>query len=405
MKNSFLLRPAAALAAAVLVLAGCGGGGDDGGGNTGVPPGGSAAYAEVAGEPQSCAAGRQKSFVRAYLDEVYLWYNEIPPVDPADYASPISYFNALLVRTPDATGRPKDRFSAALPASQAQDMSVLQDGALDDLLMSHTDAVPQAFVLTRPSGRKVGYIEFTDHEQGAQDDLIAAFRDMQARAVDDLVLDLRRNSGGYLYIALAAASMVTGPAAEGKVFERLQYNAKRKALTDASVLEFSSRLQFSESSSNPLGAPLPQLDLPRVFVLTTGTTCSASESIINSLRGIDVDVIRIGTTTCGKPYGFTRKDNCGVAYFPIEFQGSNAKGFGDYQAGFRPMCQIANNGTPGDTGSDTLLNGAITYIDTNACPAGTGTGVQSSAAPLLATEEPGRPFTGRLLLPQQRPAR
>lgn len=409
MKMPFLLRPAAALAAAVMLLAGCGGGGGDDGGSSGasgVPPGGSAAYAEVAGEPQSCEADRQKSFVRAYLDEVYLWYDEIVDVDRSRYASPISYFNALLVRTPDATGQPKDRFSAALPPAQAQDLSLLRDGTPADLVKNHdsTNPVPVVRVDTTASGRRVGYIQFTDHEIGAQDHLIDAFRQMQTAAVQDLVLDLRANSGGYLYVALSAASMITGPGSEGKVFEALRYNAKRQSLTDSSILRFSSRAQFAERDY-PVGTALPQLNLPRVFVLTSGRTCSASESIINSLRGIDVQVIRVGTTTCGKPYGFTRKDNCGIAYFPIEFQGTNAKGFGDYQGGFQPMCQITDTGAAPGGPSDELLKGAQYYVDNGSCPAGTATGVQSSGAPLLATEEPGRPFAGRLLLPQQRPAR
>jgi hypothetical protein len=81
---------------------------------------------------------------------------------------------------------------------------------------------------------------------------------------------------------------------------------------------------------------LPALSLSRVYVLVSGSTCSASEAIINGLRGVDVDVRLIGNTTCGKPYGFFGQDNCGITYFPIEFQGVNAKGFGDYADGFIP---------------------------------------------------------------------
>jgi hypothetical protein len=81
---------------------------------------------------------------------------------------------------------------------------------------------------------------------------------------------------------------------------------------------------------------LPTLNLPRVFVLTGGTTCSASESIINSLVGVNVQVIQIGSTTCGKPYGFYPTDNCGTTYFSIQFQGVNAMGQGGYSDGFSP---------------------------------------------------------------------
>ena len=83
------------------------------------------------------------------------------------------------------------------------------------------------------------------------------------------------------------------------------------------------------------GQPLPTLNLPRVFVLTGPDTCSASESIINSLRGIGVEVVQIGSTTCGKPYGFYPQDNCGTTYFSIEFRGVNAMNFGDYPTASR----------------------------------------------------------------------
>src|SRR6185295_10452408 len=141
----------------------------------------------------------------------------------------------------------------------------------------------------------------------------------------------------------------------------------------------------------------------RVFVLTSGRTCSASESIINSLRGIDVQVIRVGDTTCGKPYGFRQKNNCGLAYFPIEFKGTNAKGFGDYTTGIAATCQVRDDVTvaAGDSG-DPLLQGALAFMDTGACPAGTATGVQSSARPIVAgSAQPTRPsWAGRILLPR-----
>lgn len=423
MKKTSLLRCAAALSAAAVLLAGCGGGGGgDGGGGSAAPQpefiqpttplGSSRQYSEAVAGCSSLET--QKKFVRAYLDEVYLWYDEIVDVDPAAYATVADYFNALLVRTPDSNGLPKDRFSAIIPAAQAVYLSqqdavrqvadaLVQDGTAS-VLKSHTNTVPKTEVVTSTRGRSVGYILFDSHDIGAQDDLIAAFQQLKDAGVQDLILDLRNNSGGFLYIALTAASMITGPSSEGKVFEQLRYNDKRTTLTAASTLRFSSRVQFSETQYRR-GDELPQLGLPRVFVLTSGTTCSASESIINGLRGIGVQVIRIGTTTCGKPYGFTQKNNCGLALFPIEFQGTNAQGFGDYSTGFQPMCEITQPaGTVPGSAADPLYNGALYYIDTGACPAGTFTGVQSAATPLLSgrSEMPNRPsWAGRLLLPMQ----
>ena len=78
---------------------------------------------------------------------------------------------------------------------------------------------------------------------------------------------------------------------------------------------------------------LPFLGLKHVSLLVTHDTASASESVINSLRGVDVKVDLIGNTTRGKPYGFVPQDNCSYTYFTIQFKGVNDKGFGDYADG------------------------------------------------------------------------
>jgi hypothetical protein len=63
------------------------------------------------------------------------------------------------------------------------------------------------------------------------------------------------------------------------------------------------------------------------------------------LRGVNVEVYIIGSTTCGKPYGFYPMDNCGTTYFSIQFRGENAKNFGDYSDGFSPANQTGVVGT------------------------------------------------------------
>ena len=67
---------------------------------------------------------------------------------------------------------------------------------------------------------------------------------------------------------------------------------------------------------------------------------------MNGLAGVGVQVIQIGSTTCGKPYGFYPQDNCGTTYFSIQFHGLNAKGFGDYPDGFTPAATVGA-GFPG----------------------------------------------------------
>ena len=129
------------------------------------------------------------------------------------------------------------------------------------------------------------------------------------------------------------------------------------------------------------GTALPTVNLNRVFILSTARTCSASEAVINGLRGVDVEVVLIGTTTCGKPYGFYATDNCGVTYFTIQFRGENDKTFGDYADGFTPIDAAINSGEliPGcEVGDDftkvmgdeteALFSTALSYRETGVCP-------------------------------------
>lgn len=394
MIKKYLASPLLAAGLAVaLLLAACGGGG--GGGDTvfnnGIPP--SERFGASSGLANACSPEGQKQFIRAYLDEVYLWYNEIPEVDAAGYGNVRDYFDAL-------TNLPKDRFSAAIPAAQADNVLAQAFGAARS---NHTTTVPVTKVITDADGRRIGYIQFNDHEIGAQDDLITAFRQVRDGGAQHLVLDLRFNSGGFLYIARTAASMVAGPSAEGRVFEELRYNDKRQAESASGTFLFSSAVQSAELQY-PNGTLLPQLNLPRLYVLTSGNTCSSSESIINSLRGIDVDVVLVGSSTCGKPYGFHRRDNCGTAFFPIEFQAANAKGFGDFTSGFAPTCSVADDArfAAEDEANDPLLKAALSHIDNGACPPEAAAMAQSSATPRLSPAPAGRPaWAGRLLAPQR----
>jgi carboxyl-terminal processing protease len=467
-RRSGLARCLALLAFAA-ASASCGGGGSAIGGQQpssslaalcasprhGIDPATGAAYRDRQG-----TVADEKAWLRAWTDELYLWYREVPSVDPASYATPLDYFAVL--RTPATTpsGRRKDQFHFALPTadSQAQfqagaevgygvrwevvasrpprevrvayvepslpaanvganllrgaqvlavdgvdvvnggDAATLNAGLFPSAqgeshtlvvldaggVISRPVTLTSAVVTTTPvqnvklvEGTTVGYLQFNDHFATAEAELIAAVHQLQAAGATDLVLDIRYNGGGFLDIASELAFMVAGPAATaGKTFEKIVFNDKypdRDPVTGNPVVT-----PFRSAAVIAVGQALPHLDLPRVFVLTGPGTCSASESIINSLEGVDVQVIQVGAATCGKPYGFYPQDNCGTTYFSIQFQGVNAKGFGDYADGFTPGGSGAAN-PPGclvadDWGralGDPLegrLAAALTYRLTQTCP-------------------------------------
>ncbi|GAB5454133.1 MAG: S41 family peptidase [Henriciella sp.] len=233
---------------------------------------------------------------------------------------------------------------------------------------------------------KVGYILFnTFSPRSSEESIASAISDMSNEGVTDLVLDLRYNGGGLLAVASQLAYMIAGPTrTDGRTFELLEFNSNAGNFNPVTG-EFNGPIPFYNTGlgfSLANGTPLDNLNLNRVFILSTGGTCSASEAVLNGLRGIDVEIVLIGDVTCGKPYGFYPTDNCGETYYTIQFRGLNDKGFGDYSDGFVPNnstfgfgervsgCVVADDlsNELGDP-SEGLLAAALDYRENGTCPA------------------------------------
>lgn len=248
-----------------------------------------------------------------------------------------------------------------------------------------SDPVRNVQPIPTPTGT-VGYILFNDHNAPSEQQLIDAVAFLESENVVDLILDIRYNGGGFLSIASQLAYMIGDTnLTAGMTFERLAFNDKHPT-TNPITGNPIEPLPFRSTSSG--GQTLPSLNLPRVFVLTGAGTCSASESIMNGLRGVGVEVIQIGSTTCGKPYGFFPTDNCGTTYFTIQFRGENADGFGDYADGFTPGSAPAPGTDPvpgclvaddfdtalGDPAEERFA-AALGYREDEPCPAPSGVAI------------------------------
>jgi carboxyl-terminal processing protease len=475
-----------ALLPLLITLAACGSGGGGYGGNPTAPPppsGTSVPYTAGVFQPrgslinQCTSSAAQNNFLRSWSNELYLWYRELPDVNPNSTTDIEDYFNQLKTSALTTSGQPKDRFhftydtddwialsqsgveagygaewflasttpprrilvaytdpnSPAAAAGVMRGFEVLTvDGA--DAINGNTQAVVDAlnagvfpssagqshtFTMRDPSGATrtitmtsanvtstpvptvstintpsglVGYLVFHDHIATSEAALISAINTLRSQNIVDLILDIRYNGGGYLDIASELAYMIGGGLTVGQTFERLTFNDKHpntNPVTGQALAPtpFHTSGRFGASA----GATLPTLNLPqpRVYVLTGRNTCSASEAIINGLRGVDVEVYQIGSTTCGKPYGFYSQDNCGTTYFSIQFQGDNAKGFGAYSDGFSPnnTSGVAGERLPGCSVADDFsralgnqsearLAAALAFRasgnQASACPAATG---------------------------------
>jgi carboxyl-terminal processing protease len=96
------------------------------------------------------------------------------------------------------------------------------------------------------------------------------------------------------------------------------------------------------------------LNLAKIYILTTKSSASASELVINGLKPY-MDVVQIGDVTTGKNVGSitlydsptfgksNRNPNHRYAMQPIVLRIINADGFGDYNNGLIPTHQLREN--------------------------------------------------------------
>ena len=237
-------------------------------------------------------------------------------------------------------------------------------------------------ILTTTSGRKVGYIFYNHFLDERSQELFAAFNEFKAAGVNELILDLRYNLGG----GIAVSGLLSALAMEGyeknKTFVRYNYNAILNAEIPLSERNTSfSDLYLAFSNSPDTAAVITEIDnkvkaanlnLPRIFVLGTDNSASASELVINNLASY-IDVIHIGLTTVGKNEGsITIKDEreprvIDWAIQPIIVKLANKDGQGDYEGGLTPDHEIDENNSlpfsPLGSAQDPLIAKALDVID------------------------------------------
>jgi carboxyl-terminal processing protease len=201
-----------------------------------------------------------------------------------------------------------------------------------------------------------GHLVFESFITPSSDELASAFAAFKANGIKDLILDLRYNSGGYLYIAQTLASYIGGDVLQDKVFAKMQYNDQHPAMENTSFL----------FKTTPYS-----LALPRLVVITTRSTASASEAVMNGLKPF-ATVISIGDTTNGKPAGMNGWE-VGKKYFiwPITFKMINSQNQGEYFDGIAPAKIVADDITHDFNDREELcLKEAIHYLETGSVSKG-----------------------------------
>jgi C-terminal processing protease CtpA/Prc len=348
-------------------------------------------------QPLDCSLEAQKAFVQYVMSTVYLWADRVPEIDVADYETPAEVLEAMAYREVDRwsgviprqpyvdyfehgetfgfgysttteTGELRVNWVVqSAPAGQAgmrRGDTILEiggytiaeineqhlwemvlgpnergtpvvhrvrhvDGEEVDLTIEkdvvQLDRVPVVKVFPSELG-SIGYVLFMGFVGPSEADLRDAFKQLRDLDVRRVIVDLRYNGGGYVWIAGLIGSLIGGPDHAGEVLLRNAYNPDFAA--------WDGELQLTDEPE--------AISAEQVVFLTSGSTASASELLINGLKPF-MDVRLVGSKTYGKPVGADAWQYCDNVVSPITFRSLNALGEGDYFQGIPVDCEVTDD--------------------------------------------------------------
>jgi carboxyl-terminal processing protease len=390
-----------------------------------------------------CSVLGENAFVRDTLEDIYLWYRELPNASPALYSSPEAYLDAVRYRPVDATfSFISDKVADTAFFSDSQFVGYglstqVEAGAIrvaDVFEGSPADraGLERGDTLLVVNGRNMADLladgnlgaAFGPSEIGFVADVVFLGRDgarHEARMVKAVVTiptvsavqayDVGGERVGYLLFrnfvgpsaaALDAAFERLKSVGATRLVLDLRYNGgglisvaqHLASLVGGPRLSGKVMLQFVHNDKHPeLNAvyrfedPPQALGAKSLVVIATRATASASELVVNSLRPF-MNVAVVGDATFGKPVGQYGYDFCDKVLHPVAFALRNALGKGDYFAGIPADCAAADDlghllGDPAE-GS---LSEALHFVAAGSC-SGSGL-IRSSGRPTRL-----RPTTG-----------
>lgn len=382
------------------------------------------AAAQTPTPPSNCSVSSQNLWVRTQLNTYYYWYQELPDLNPVNYASPEAYLEA-------ARYRPIDNHYSFITSAAANDSYyndsqtiafgfVNQQTSSEVIVLQVYPGSPAAEAglergdrITHVNGQSVAALAaagslngaFGANEVGVAADVTftkPAGQSRQARMVKRLItvpsvsltraFDVDGRRVGYLNFkafvrpseaALNEAFAALRAAGVNELVLDLRYNGGGLvsvatqlasliggARTDGQVMftqSHNAKLAPTWNETTRFANPDQALNLSRLVVITTRGSASASELVINALRPY-IPVAVIGDTTYGKPVGQYGFSFCSKVLYPVAFTIRNANNEGDYFDGIPPTCAAADDPSHqlGDVEEGSLAE-ALTYIRTGAC--------------------------------------
>jgi carboxyl-terminal processing protease len=221
--------------------------------------------------------------------------------------------------------------------------------------------------ITLNNGTKTGYLYYNSFNSPSLAQWKSALSLMKAQGATKLVVDLRINGGGLVNIATSLGATLVPSNTLDKLFVQIAFNDK------STVPNVNYTIPFDTLAGT----------FNEILFLTSASTCSASEALIVGIQPYlaSTKVTLIGSTTCGKPYGFSPPVYKSKIYNITNSRIKNSVGFTDYVDGLTPNCKVVDNNQLelGDE-KESLLAAALSYLNTGVCPvvASTFSGIEKS---------------------------
>ncbi len=177
--------------------------------------------------------------------------------------------------------------------------------------------------------RKIGYVVFNEFSEAISvAELVNTISDFQNQGVNEVIVDLRYNRGGFVSTQDTLANMLA-PKSVGrgqKVMYTYVFNKKYTSWNES--------FKFYKVGN---------LDLTRIVFIVSPSSASASELLINNLSPV-MNVKLIGETrTYGKPVGFFPIPVFQYNIFPVSFKTVNSVGNADFYGGFPVDKNVADD--------------------------------------------------------------
>jgi C-terminal processing protease CtpA/Prc len=207
------------------------------------------------------------------------------------------------------------------------------------------------------NNQKIGYLLYNFFAQDNGNNSLAyvkelnqVFGQFQGSGINELILDLRYNSGGAITTSVALSSMIANRTSSD-LFAMEEYNSfidsyfRKAEGENYNKVFFQDQLEKYDTKGNVLeSVPVNKLaGLNQLYVITSERTASASELVINGLIPY-MKVILIGETTYGKNMGSVtlyeedseKQKNNTWGMQPIVVKLANVNNESGYGNGFAP---------------------------------------------------------------------